>query len=89
MGAGKQAVVISDKEWTAIQSGAISNHMLTEIMKNVDDDRLKALATPRTTILMTANKQARANTLLNAGHTRAEVADALGVSISTLNNSLK
>jgi DNA-binding CsgD family transcriptional regulator len=87
-GAKKQRIEISDAEWAAIQAGAISNNKLVGILANADLDRVKQLATPRTTILMTPSKQARAEAMLSSNYTQAEVASALGVSLSTLKASL-
>lgn len=87
-GARKQQIDITDSEWDAIQAGAISNHKLEQIMQNADADRLKALATPRSKILMTPTKVNRAKAMAAAGYTQAEIADALGVSLTTLKTSL-
>ena len=87
-GAGKQRIDISPQEWAAIQAGAISNNTLSQILSNADLDRVKELATPRTTVLMTDAKSARAKSMIAAGYTQAEIADALGVSLTTLKTAL-
>lgn len=87
-GARKQQVEVTEKEWEAIQSGAVSNNLLTQILNNTNLDTIKKLATPRTDTTMSPAMIARAQALLNSGHTLAEVADALGVSTSTI-SSLK
>lgn len=89
LGAKKERISITDQEWTAIQAGAISYSKLGQILDNTDLDRVKELATPRTSVGLSAAKVARARTYLNNGYTQSEVADMLGVSVSTLNNSLK
>lgn len=83
-GAGKQKIVISDREWEAIQAGAISDSRLGQILDNADLDVVRAHATPRAKRLMTPSNTAKAKRLLNGGATRAEVAKVLGVSLSTL-----
>mgnify|MGYP006384171473 FL=1 len=88
LGAHKDLITITPKEWEAVQSGGISNHKLTEIIRHTDEKALKALATPRTTTGLTANQKARANNMAKLGYTVAEVATALGVSTSTLNKEL-
>ncbi len=88
LGAGKDLVVITDTEWEAIQAGAISNHMLTQILANSNLERVKELATPRKPTVMTSAKQIRAKALLNSGRTPSEVADILGVPVSTLTSSM-
>jgi len=83
-GAGKQRIEITPQEWAAIQAGAVSNNTLTQILSNADLDRVKELATPRTVITMTPSKIARAEAMVALGYTQAEIADQLGVSLSTL-----
>jgi hypothetical protein len=88
-GAKKDLIEISDREWEAIQAGAITNNRLTDILKNTDLDRIRELATPRTQVLMTPTKAARARTMASSGYTQSEIADALGVSLSTLKGELQ
>lgn len=86
--AQKQQITLTDREWAAIQAGAVSNNVLKQILDNADLDRIKELATPRTATLMTSTKTARAKSMLAAGFTQAEVAQQVGVSLSTLKTSL-
>lgn len=88
VGAKKQAIEITDREWEAIQRGAVSNAMLERILNNSDIDVVKKLATPRVNTVMTSNKQARAQAMLASGYTLQEVADHLGVALSTLKSSV-
>jgi DNA-binding CsgD family transcriptional regulator len=87
-GAKKTQINITDREWEAIQAGAISSSKLTQILQNSDLNKVKQLATPRTSVSMSPAKVARAKTMLTSGYTQAEVAEALGVSTSTLSKSL-
>lgn len=87
-GASKQRVKLTEKEWEAIQAGAISDHKLSQILDNADTDTVRTLATPRTQRLMTSSKITKARSLLASGFTRAEVADRLGVSLTTLDTSM-
>lgn len=79
---------ITEKEWDAIQSGAISKSKLSSILDNADMDQVKKYATPKQTKGLSPAKINRARALLNAGFTQAEVADELGISTSTLSRSL-
>lgn len=88
-GAKKQRIEITDDEWAAIQAGAISTNKLNQILNNADLDVVKQLATPKASLLMTATKRTRAEAMLKSGYTQAEVADALGVSVSTLKASVE
>lgn len=87
-GAGKQRIDITPKEWAAIQAGAISNNTLSQILENADLEKIKELATPRVKILMTDTKLSRAKAMSALGYTQAEIADQLGVSLTTLKTAL-
>ena len=89
VGAGKQRIDISDKEWEAIQAGAISTNALTKIINNTDLDKVKQLATPRTTLVMNPAKIALAKARVAAGNSLSDVADSLGISVSTLSKAIK
>jgi hypothetical protein len=88
-GAGKEAIDITPGEWNAIQAGAVAPSKLSKILNNADLEQVKKLATPKTQTLMTSTKLARAKGMADSGYTQAEIADALGVSLTTLKNSLK
>lgn len=88
-GAGKTMIEISDREWEAIQAGAVSNARLKDILKHTDIDKVKKLATPKPKRLMSNTKSARAEAMLASGkYTRQQVAAALGVSVSTLDRAM-
>lgn len=87
-GAGKQRIAITPQEWAAIQAGAISNNKLLDILTNADLDVVRELATPRTKVKMTNAKLSRAKAMVSLGYTQAEIADQLGVSLTTLKESL-
>lgn len=86
-GAGKQKIKITPDEWEAIQAGAISASKLSDILNNADMDLVREFATPKSAKLMTPSKTNRAKTMLASGYTRVEVAQALGVSLSTLDEA--
>lgn len=87
-GAGKQRIEITPQEWAAIQAGAISTNTLKLILTHADLDTVKELATPRTKILMTSVKLGRAKAMVELGYTQAEIADQIGVSLTTLKDAL-
>jgi transposase len=87
-GAKKLKIVITEEEWRAIQAGAITSTKLTDILKHADLEVVKEHATPRTKRLMNTARTARAKQMLEMGYTQAEVAAQLGVSITTLKDSL-
>lgn len=89
VGAKRSQVTISDKEWEAIQSGAISENQLYGILKNTDVDELRERATPRQTTTLSTAKQAKIDAMKNSGYTPVEIAKAVGVSLSTVNKYIK
>lgn len=90
VGAEKVRVDITDDEWVAIQAGAISNHKLRSILDNTEDGRVKELATPRKpTSVFPPAKISKAKSLIASGKTQAEVAQILGIGLTTLKNGLK
>lgn len=82
---GKETrITITDKEWEAIDNGAVSPTFLSDkILRYADMDRVRELATPRQNP-MTPAKVSRAKALLDKGYTIAQVAQSLGVSTSAL-----
>jgi len=84
VGAKKEKITITDREWEAIQAGAISHNTLRNILSNADLKVLKQRATPRLSTPLSPARTSRARAMINEGHTYAEVADALGVSIDTV-----
>lgn len=88
VGAKKEPVSITDREWEAIQAHAVSYNTLKKILNNSDMDHIKQLSMPRTQPIMSNAKISRARNMLSQGRTTAEVAEALDVSISTLQKAL-
>lgn len=76
------------REWEAIQKGAVSNHFLEQIVANADIEYIRQLATPRTQRGLTDSQAARAEAMSRNGATTAEIAEALGVSTSTVRRAI-
>lgn len=87
MGVGKEKIEIDQTEWDAIQAGAISNHRLSQILRNADIDVIRNFATPKPERLMSTADTERAQGMFARGFTRAEVAAQLGVSLTTLDTA--
>lgn len=88
IGAKKTLVDITPKEWEAIQARAITRTTLVKILNNADLDKVKSYALPRSNHGLSDSKVARARTMMKRGATTAEAAEALGVSVSTLQKAL-
>lgn len=84
----KRAIKTTDREWEAIVAGALSADKTRKILTFMDSEEVLARTTPRQTRTVSAAKLARAQSMLNAGYSWADVADAVGVSESTLRNNI-
>ena len=83
-------IKISDREWEAIQAGAISENKLKRILANADIDELRQRATPRDTKTISSAKATRIQNMSATGnYTIAEIANQLGLSASTVRKYLK
>ena len=88
VGAKKEPVKITEKEWEAIQAGAISPSKLKTIINNADLDTLRQMAMPRSTKQLSQSKINHIATLKASGYTNAQIAQKLGVSTSTVSKYL-
>lgn len=88
VGAKREPIKLTDKEWEAIQAGAISENKLKQIINNVNIDELRQRATPRTTTSLSTAKISKISSMSASGYSIAEIAQALGVSTSTVSKYL-
>lgn len=89
VGAERKPIEITDKEWEAIQAGAISENKLSQIINHTDTDKLRERATPRAKTTLSTAKINRISAMKASGYTTAQIAKALGVSSSTVTKYLK
>ncbi len=85
----KRSIQITDREWDAIQAGAISENKLKQILANTDVDSLRQRATPRSYTTLNTAKVGRIKAMSASGKSLSEIANALGVSTSTVSEYLK
>ena len=78
------SIYIEDHEWEAIQAGAVPTTTLRRVLAAADMDRVRELAIPKDSRGVNTSKVARAKSLIARGYTQAEVADMVGLSVSTL-----
>ena len=79
---------ITDKEWVAIQAGAISEAKLKRILNNADPDSLREKATPKNSKSVSSGTINRIKAM-SASYTIGEIADKLNMSPSTVSKYLK
>ena len=85
----KRNIEITDREWEAIQAGAVSDNTLRRILNNADADALRERATPRTTNTLSSAQINRMKAMSASNYTTAEIAAKFGVSPSTVSKYLK
>lgn len=84
-GAQREEIDITPKEWEAIQNGAISHTKTQQIFLKCDQDQLRERATPKERFEWTPAKSNKAIAMADRGYTSGEIAEALGISTSTVN----
>lgn len=88
MGAKRTTIDISDREWEAIQAGAISETRLAQILDNTDIDAIRERATPRSKPGTTDAQIARMKAMAKSGYTNEEIAERFNVSASYVSKLL-
>lgn len=84
----KSKVTFTDKEWEAVQAGAISDNMLTKFLNSSDSDEIVKRAMPKAATVMSTAKMSKAKAMLRSGYTYKEIAQACGVPESTVYSAL-
>ena len=84
----KSKITFTDREWEAVQAGAISDNMLTKFLNSSDSDEIVKRAMPKKVTVMTSAKMSKANAMLRSGYSYAEIAKACGVPESTVYSAL-
>lgn len=91
LGAKKQKIEITDREWDAIQANAISTNKLSRILNNTDQEAFKKRATPKdAAITLTSAKLSLIKSMYDSGmYTQADIAERLGISASTVSKAMR
>lgn len=84
-----RSIKITDKEWEAIQAGAISENRLKKILDNADPDELRQRSTPKTQSSLSSAQISRIKALAASNYTLDEIAKKMGISPSTVSKYLK
>lgn len=81
-------VTFTDREWKAIQAGAISDSKLMKFLNSSDSSEIVKRAMPKASTVMTSAKMSKAKAMLRSGYTYKEIALACGVPESTVYSAL-
>lgn len=88
VGARRYSIPVTEKEWEAIQAGAISANQLAQIIQYMDQDTLMQYTTPYSSKELSPAKQAKIRSMADSKYTPSEIAEAVGVSSTTVNKYL-
>ena len=89
LGAKHYDIDLTEKEWEALNNGAVNKTTQKELFKKIDDDKLKKEAMPKTHKTMSDNQVALAKALSASGYSIAEIASRLGFSTTAVSNAIK
>ena len=84
----KSRITPTDREWEAMQSGALSSTKIESIIKHMRDEDLKERVMPKPNATLSDAKQAKLRQMRTSGYTIAEIAESLGVSTGTVSKYL-
>lgn len=85
-----RSIKITDRQWEAIQAGAISETQLKRILINTDIDVLRERATPKASGKSLSTAQVnRVKRLADSNYTLDQIASKMGISPSTVSKYLK
>lgn len=86
-GSKRPSITFTDREWEAIQSGAISSTKQEELFRAADQDHLRKRATPRNQqTLSEADLRLIRIMKSNSKYTNADIAERVGCSVSLVNS---
>ena len=84
-----RGIKISDKEWEAIQAGAITENKLKEILNNSDPDILRQRAMPKSSNTLSQAQINRIKRMRNSDFTLSQIAEKMNISPSAVSSILK
>ena len=82
-------IIITDRQWEAIQAGAISENKLKQILDNCDPDSLRQKAMPKNISGLTNAQISRIRAMNNSNFTINQIAEKMNVSPSVVSKYLK
>lgn len=84
VGAKRSPVTISEREWDAIQAGALSENRLTQVLRYADKETVRKLAMPKTQKGLSDAKINKINRMKEMGYTNEQIGKAVGISPSSV-----
>lgn len=84
----KTKITFTDREWEAVQAGAISDSKLMKILNSSKSDEIIKRAMPKASTTLSSAKLGKAQAMLANGYSYAEIAKACDVPESTIYDNL-
>jgi regulator of extracellular matrix RemA (YlzA/DUF370 family) len=84
-----RSIVITDREWEAIQAGAISKTKLEKILNNSDANELKKRAMPKSNGSLSTAQVNKIKRMRDSNFTIEQIAASLGCATSTVTKYIK
>ena len=81
-GALKQRVKFTDREWEAVQAGAVHDTFLKDLLRNADSKDVKQRSMPREQRAISPARRTRIESMLSMGYTQADIADMMDIPVS-------
>ena len=81
-GALKKRVVFTDKEWEAVQAGAVHDSFLKDLLRNADSKQVKQLSMPRNKTTISSARRNRIEQMLTLGYTQSDIASMMDIPVS-------
>lgn len=86
---GKESkIMLTDREWEAIQAGAVSEARLSQILRYADSDDVVKRSTPRSSTTITEAKRSKVAAMRASGYLNSEIAKATNLSPSAVSKLL-
>lgn len=90
MGTQSDRPKLTEQEWKAVKSGALTQNKINQLFSLMDVDDVRDYATPRNYESKLSKAEiAYAKSMINSGnYTTSDIADFFGISVSTLNRAI-
>lgn len=90
VGARRTEIIFTDREWDAIQKGALSANVVSRLLVYAKPDDWKSRSTPKSYTTLSNARVGRLRSMYATGnYSIAELSEAFGVSASTIRNYIK
>lgn len=83
-GGGRKKLTLTDKEWEAVNAGAVNKTMVQNVARYMDSKDLKRYSIPRVTKTISPTMRSLIESMKGRDYTNKEIAQFLNISVSTV-----